>query len=188
MAEGDTTDRDILDLLLDDHQDFRSLLDELQRTEPDQREDLFRYTVARLASHEAAEEAVVHRAVRDDVPGGKEVAEARMSEEAAAEELLANMADMDPSSDEFLVALGRLHDEVLTHAENEERDEFPRLREHVDADQRQTLGKRFQTLRDSGPTRPHPHTPQSPEVRAAAGPVVGMFDRARDAARNAFSG
>jgi hemerythrin superfamily protein len=178
---------DILDLLLDDHQEFRQLFDELDQTEPAQRQELFRYVVARLASHEAAEEAVVHPTVRDDVPGGQEIAEARLAEEAEAEQLLADMDDLDPTSQEFADALGRLRDEVLTHAEHEEREEFPRLRSHVDAERRREMGEIFRRLRDSGPTRPHPNTPQTPEVRALAGPFVGMFDRARDAARDAFS-
>lgn len=181
------TSSDILELLLEDHRDFRELLRELEDAPPDQREDLFRYVVSRLASHEAAEEAVVHRAVRDDVPGGEKVAAARLSEEQEAEQLLARMAEMDPELSEFTDAVAGLRGDVLQHAENEERDEFPKLREHVDEGRRQKLGQAFQKLRDSGPTRPHPNTPQTPEVRAAAGPIVGMFDRARDAARNAFT-
>jgi hemerythrin superfamily protein len=185
VADDDA--RDVLELLLEDHEEFRSLFAELDRTEPEHREDLFRYTIARLASHEAAEEAVVHSTVRDDVPGGREVAEARLNEEADAERLLAQMADMDATSNEFAEALVTLRDEVLSHAEHEEHEEFPKLREHVDADRRRDMGRIFQLLRDSGPTRPHPNTPQTPEVRAALGPVVGIFDRARDAARDAFS-
>lgn len=186
-AVNDTEATDIIDLLLEDHAEFRELFDELERSEPELREDLFRYTVARLASHEAAEEAVVHSTVRDDVPGGREIAEQRLEEEAAAEQLLKDLADLDATSQEFADALPKLRDEVLTHADHEERDEFPKLRAHLDAERRQDLGRAFRTLRDNGPTRPHPKTPQTPEVRAAAGPVVGLFDRARDAARDAFS-
>jgi hemerythrin superfamily protein len=180
-------DTDILELLLEDHAEFRRLFEELERTVPELRDELFRYTVARLASHEAAEEAVVHSTVRDDIPGGREIADARLAEEAEAEQLLADMTDMDPTSPDFSDALARLRDEVLTHAEHEERDEFPQLRQHLDAEDRRDLGRIFRTLRDTGPTRPHPNTPQTPEVRAVAGPIVGIFDRARDAARDAFS-
>ncbi|QBI19165.1 hemerythrin domain-containing protein [Egibacter rhizosphaerae] len=183
MAE----DRDIVELLLEEHREFRELFEELEAAARDEREELFRYTVARLASHEAAEEAVVHRTVRDDVPSGQAVAEAVLAEEDSAEHLLAEMADMDPTSDEFMESLGRLRDDVVEHAGHEERDEFPLIREHVDAERRREMGRRFQQLRDSGPTRPHPGTPQQPETRAAAGPIVGAFDRARDAARNVFA-
>jgi hemerythrin superfamily protein len=183
---SDDTTQDILELLLEDHEEFRQLFAELERTEPEHREDLFRYTVARLAGHEAAEEAVVHGTVRDEIPGGEQIAQARLDEEASAERLLKDVADLDPTSDAFVEALGRLRDEVLTHAEHEEREEFPRLRDHLDAERRAELGATFRTLRDAGPTRPHPLTPQTPEVRAAAGPIVGLLDRARDAARSAF--
>lgn len=184
MSDAESTD--IIDLLLEDHEEFRSLFAELERTEPELREDLFHYTVARLASHEAAEEAVVHSTVRDDIPGGEQVAEARLEEEAAAERLLKDVADLDPTSKEFTDALPRLRDEVLTHADHEEREEFPKLREHVDAERRAKLGTTFRRLRDNGPTRPHPKTPQNPAVRAAIGPIAGVFDRARDIARDTF--
>lgn len=178
---------DIIDLLLEEHGEFRELFAELERAETDFRDELFRYLVARLARHEAAEEAVVHRALRDEVPGGDQLAEQVLAEESEAEQLLAQMDDMDPSSSEFDAALARLKDDVLAHADHEERDEFPQLRRHLDADRRRQMGQRFTTLRDHGPTRPHPNTPQTPEVRAAAGPFAGMFDRARDAARGVFT-
>lgn len=178
---------DIVDLLLQEHQDFRALFDELERTETEHREELFHELVARLAGHEAAEEALVHRTVRDHVPGGEVIAEELLAEESAAEGLLAAMERMDPSADEFRDALDRLRDEVLAHAEHEEHEEFPLLLAHVDQERRLQLGERFQRLRDAGPTRPHPLTPQTPEVRAATGPFVGLFDRARDAARQLFS-
>ena len=180
-------DRDVIDLLLQDHEEFRSLFEQLEQADPDQREDLFHYTVARLASHEAAEEAIVHLTVRDDVPGGDSIAEAVLAEEADAEQLLAEMVEMDQTSQEFDDALSRLRDEVLSHADHEEREEFPALRAHVDEDTRREMGRTFQALRDVGPTRPHPRTPQTPEVRAAMGPLVGAFDRARDAVRKAMS-
>lgn len=184
MAE----DRDIVELLLAEHQEFRQVLDELEQADPQHQTDLFRYAVERLAGHEAAEEAVVHRAVRDDVPGGEDVAEAVLAEESSAEQLVADMGELEPGSPEFASALGRLKADVLAHAEHEEREEFPRIRDDLDPQRRQEMGRRFQQLRDTGPTRPHPDTPQTPEVRAMAGPVVGAFDRARDAVRNAFSG
>lgn len=179
-------ERDIIDLLLEEHEEFRELFVAIERSEADIRDDLFRYLVGRLAGHEAAEEAVVHRTLRDDVPGGEQLAEQVLAEENEAERLLARMYDMDSGSTEFREAMSRLKQDVLAHAEHEERDEFPQLRSHIDLERRQKMGARFQVLRDHGPTRPHPNIPQTPEVRAAVGPFVGMFDRARDTAREVF--
>lgn len=179
--------QDIVDLLLEEHQDFRRLFTELETTEPEFRDDLFHYVVARLASHEAAEESVVHPTLRDTVPGGQPIAEEVLEEEASAERLLADMADMDATSDEFAAKLRTLRDEVLSHAEHEERDVFPRIREHVEPQRRAEMAEAFTKLKESGPTRPHPNTPQKPEVRAAVGPIAGAFDRARDKAREIFN-
>ncbi|MFA9443936.1 hemerythrin domain-containing protein [Egicoccus sp. AB-alg6-2] len=179
-------DQDIVDLLLADHREFRELFDELARSEDDFKQELFHYLVARLASHEAAEESVVHPALRDDVPGGEDVAVEVLREEAEAEKLLHRMTKMDIPSEEFTTALAQLDRDVSAHAEHEEREEFPRLREHLDAEHRRKMGAAFVTLREHGPTRPHPNTPQAPEVRAAVGPLAGVFDRARDKAREVF--
>lgn len=179
-------EKDIVDLLLDDHREFRELFPQLREASGTQRDELFHYLVARLASHEAAEEAVVHPALRDDVPDGEAIAVAVLEEEADAERLLHRMTKMDVDSAEFDAALDDLERDVLAHADHEEREEFPRLREHLDVTHRREMGGAFTTLRASGPTRPHPLTPQAPEIRAAVGPLAGIFDRARDAARDAF--
>ena len=183
MAE----ERDVVAVIQDDHAEFRRLFAELETVPPDGREELFRYMVERLAGHEAAEEALVHKALRDDVPDGGELAQEVLEEENSAEDLLAEMDELDATSEAFMIALGNLKRDVLAHAEHEEREEHPKLRQQLDADRRAEMGKRFQMLRDTGPTRPHPKTPQKPEVRAAAGPIVGVFDRARDAVRKALS-
>lgn len=180
-------DRDILDILLEDHQEFRDLFAALEATPAEDREPMFSYLVQRLVGHEAAESAIVHRTVRDEVPGGRPIAQARLEEEAEAEELLKQMTEMDAGSAEFTAALARLQTDVLTHALREEQHEFPQARQHIGLNRRMEMGRRFQQLRDGGPTRPHPATPQTPEVRAAVGPMIGAIDRARDAVRGLFS-
>ena len=180
-------EQDIVDRLTDDHNQIRSLFAQVETTPANQRGDLFRHIVSELARHEAAEEAVVHSATRDDVPGGEQVAEAVLEEESQAEQLMADMEQMDPTGEEFLTSLERLRDDVLAHAEHEETEEFPRLREHLDTERRVQMAEGFERLKGVAPTHPHPHTPQDPGVRAAAGPIVGVFDRARDAARSVFS-
>jgi predicted lipid-binding transport protein (Tim44 family) len=179
-------DLDIIELLRDEHEDLRELFDEVLSAEPQARTEPFRYLVSRLAAHEAAEEALVHNISQKEIPGGDEPAEIALAQEASAERMLAGMEDMEPSSDEFVEALQELQQAVLEHAAHEERDEFPLLTEHLTITRRRELAEAFQVLRDGGPTRPHPMTPQSPTVRALTGPVVGIFDRARDTVRDAL--
>lgn len=178
---------DIVDRLHEDHIELRALFGRMDATSPGQRGDLFRHLVSELARHEAAEEAIVHRALRDEVPGGEDVAAAVLEEENRAEHLLADLERMDPAGDEFLAAFATLRADVLAHADHEERDEFPRLRAHLDADRRVQMANAFDKVKGIAPTHPHPRTPQEPMVRAAVGPIAGIFDRARDAARELFS-
>lgn len=77
-------EQDIVDRLTDDHNDIRALFGQLDTTPAAQRGDLFRHIVSELARHEAAEEAVVHSATRDDVPGGEQIANAVLEEENQA--------------------------------------------------------------------------------------------------------
>lgn len=179
-------DLDIIELLRDEHEDLRELFSEVLSAEPLARTESFRNLVSRLAAHEAAEEALVHGVSRKEVPGGEGPADIALEQEASAERMLAGMEEMDPSSDEFVVALKELETAVLEHADHEEQHEFPLLVEHLTITRRRELAEAFQALRATGPTHPHPMTPQNPAVRALTGPVVGIFDRARDAVRDAL--
>lgn len=178
--------QDILDLIQEEHVRIRRLFAEVNEATAEERPELFRHLVAVLASHEAAEEAVIHPTLRDDVPDGAAEAGSLLSEESAAEQLLADIEELDASSTDFVSRFQQLERSVLTHANHEEAEEHPRIREHVDLERRQEMGATFELLEKVGPTHPHPKTPQNPAVRAAAGPLAGMFDRARDAVREAL--
>lgn len=178
--------KDILDLIQEDHVRFRRLFAEVNEASADDRPEIFRHLVSELARHEAAEEAVIHPTLRDDVPDGEAEAASLLSEESAAEQLLADVEELDASSTDFVPRFQQLERAVLTHANHEEAEEHPRIREHVDLDRRQDMGATFERLKQVGPTHPHPKTPQNPAVRAAVGPLAGLFDRARDAVREAM--
>ena len=179
--------QDVIELIRQDHQEVRELLGQIEAADAQSRGDLFHELVGELARHEAAEETIVHPTLRDEVADGRALAEEVLEEESEAEKLLARMERMDPSSDEFVEAFRSLRDDVLEHADHEEREEHPKLRQALSEERRREMGEGWLRLKAAAPTRPHPHTPQTPEVRAAVGPVAGAFDRARDAARDLFS-
>lgn len=137
---------DIIDQLLEDHEVVRSLFGELDDLPPERRGDLFRTIVDALARHEAAEEAVLHPTTRDEVDGGQDVARAVLEQESRAEDLMARMERMDPVSDEFLDAFLQLRDDVEAHADYEEREEFPRLREGLSEERLRGMAKGFEEI------------------------------------------
>lgn len=179
---------DLIARIRDEHELIRSRFTQLLEAPESQREGHFRELVSLLVSHEAVESIVLHPTVEDEVDGGERVAKARREEEQHAEELLAQLQDLDPTSDVFLAAVTALRDEVEAHASAEEAEELPRLREELDQATLERLGDTYDRLREVAPTRPHPESGQGPIANALAGPMVGLLDRVRDTLRDALHG
>jgi hemerythrin superfamily protein len=180
--------KDIIDLLIEDHDLFREVIRQFQTGQMTQdHADLFRTTVEQLARHETAEEIILYPRLRKEVEGGDELADARLAEEQKATEMLTELERLDPDSDEFEQKLQALLQDVAEHAENEEQQVFPRLREALSADDLRQMGTMFEIAKKAGPTHPHPQAPKTPPGLVALGPIASLFDRARDAARKAMS-
>jgi hemerythrin superfamily protein len=176
-----TTTKDIVDLLLEDHAEAKALLDEINSSAPEKREELFWDLVPALVRHEVAEEMVVYPTIRSDAPDGEHEVEPRLKEQAEAEELLADMEQLDRASTEFAQKLKKLRDGVLEHAEAEEQNIFPLLRALEDVEQRAQLGARYEKAKSAAPTHPHPNAPDTPPGNKVLGPVTALFDKTRDA-------
>jgi hemerythrin superfamily protein len=180
--ESATPVNDIVFLLTQDHAEVKDLLAEFDAATPDSREELFWKLTDQLVRHEVGEEVVVYPALKE-LPGGSDVVDARLAEEAEAEKQLASMEKIEPSSDEFMTALRELRDAVLDHAQQEETEVFPLLLAHEEAGRREYLGQKFKGAKLAAPNRPHPHLPSSPLSQKTIGPIAAFFDRMREGAR-----
>jgi hypothetical protein len=136
-----------------------------------------------LAAHETGEEMVLRPVSASDA--GTEVADARNSEESEANRVLADLEKMDVSSAAFASAFATFEQAVLDHAEHEEREEFPVVRDREDQDKLVAMGKTLQAAEKIAPTHPHPPTAGSPTAQWTVGPFASLVDRARDALKNA---
>ncbi|MGC7100777.1 hemerythrin domain-containing protein [Amycolatopsis lurida] len=176
---------DIVDFLQRQHTEIRALFTEVEKSTGNDRRDRFRDLVRLLAVHETAEEEVVHPAVRD-LTGGKPVVDARVGEEHRAKELLSTLDEMGPGKDGFDTLLVQLREDVLAHAEHEEREEFPLLRSQLSAERRRAMASTAKAAESIAPTRPHPGV-EGPAANLLLGPPVAIMDRARDAIRSALN-
>jgi hemerythrin superfamily protein len=176
--------RSLVALLREDHQAVKDMLSNVGQPGTDQAQ-LFCQLVHDLVAHEVAEEEIVYPVVRRSVDGGEQLANARINEQQEAEELLAQMEKMSPTTAEFSQRMQQLKDAVLAHANQEETLVFPRLEASVDAERLNRLARAYKLARDTAPTHPHPHAPNTPPGNLVLGPVVAIMDRARDAARAA---
>ncbi len=177
--------QDVLQLLKEDHQAAEKLLARFEEVAPADRGDYFCEVVHTLVGHEVAEELVVYPDLRQSSGQGDQVADARLREQAEAEEVLARLEHVDPVSAEFAETFRQLRQEVLAHAQAEEATVFPLLEGATDAEQRQALGEHYQKAKESAPTHPHPHSPDTPPGNRVLGPIAALFDRTRDAVQGA---
>jgi hemerythrin superfamily protein len=183
-----TAGEDIVDTLLAQHQQIKTLFAQVDAATGQHKEDLFHELVGLLAVHESVEESLVHPLAQDKLPDGEDVVPPRLEEEQEAKEALAALYDLGVDHPDFSLKLAELRDDVTAHAEAEEELEFLQLREVVDPDRLAKMNSAMSAVSAMSPTRPHPNVPASPAANLLLGPPLAVFDRARDAIRNATKG
>ena len=180
-----TQQRDAVDVLLAQHERIKDLFGQVTAASGAQKRELFEDLVRLLAVHEAAEEELIHPLSRRDDAAGDAVVQARLEEEQQAKRDLANLYDVGTDDPAFDTALRQLREAVVAHAEHEEHEEFPALRRAVPAEQLTRLAGMVRAAEQLAPTRPHPRLPSSATGNLIVGPPMAVFDRIRDAIRDA---
>ncbi|MET9378764.1 hemerythrin domain-containing protein [Streptomyces sp. NPDC003035] len=170
---------DILEQLLQQHDQIRQLFAETADSEGETKQQCFDELRALLAVHETAEEMIL-RPVAKRV-AGQEEADARNDEESRANEALARLEELDVHSADFDARLLAFQQEVEAHARHEEQEEFPVIRAECDIEDRRTMGRRLRMAERMAPTHPHPGTAGSPAAQWTVGPFASLLDRAKDA-------
>ena len=171
---------DVIAFLKAQHNLIEDMFDQvLYATDPQAREEQFVDLRQLLAVHETAEEMVVHPRVRREVDAIDSIVDARLEEEHEAKELLSRIEKIDITSQQFIDELTKLRDAVLDHAQHEEKYEFPKLQEELDADELKRLTTAVRAAEAIAPTRPHAGV-ESAILNFAVGPFASMVDRVRD--------
>ncbi|MEX5271715.1 hemerythrin domain-containing protein [Kocuria sabuli] len=172
---------DVVDILTADHRDMLELIGRIKDTpEADRRRGLADTVIAEVMRHAVAEEMYVYPAVEEHVPNGAEEVEHDKKEHDEIVQVMKRLEDADASGPVFLELVGELEAQLRHHIDDEESDQFPKLRAGIPADQLVALGEKVQTAKKLAPTRPHPHAPHSELFHKTVGPGVGMIDRLRD--------
>ena len=175
------TERDVVDLLLEQHDEIKSLFSELRRAQGPAKQELFDDLVRLLAVHESAEESVVHPMARRELDNGEQVVEQRLREEDKAKKELAELYDLGVDHPDFDRRLEAFSVAVIEHATSEESEEFLRLRGAVGAERLRRMAGMLKAAESVAPTRPHAKAPESAAGNLLVGPPLALFDRVRDA-------
>jgi hemerythrin-like domain-containing protein len=180
------TQRDVVDVLTEDHREFDRIFTELEglrgRMEPDvltRKRELVDEVTIGLVKHSVAEETQVYPRVEKQVDKGE--AEHSKEEHAEAEETMKRLERMDPADPGFDDAVAELIREIRHHVEHEESRMFAELRATFSRDQLVEMAQQVDTVKKIAPTRAHPMTPNEPGIRMAVGPVASLLDHLRDA-------
>jgi hemerythrin-like domain-containing protein len=183
---------DVFTVLAKDHEEVKGMLAELEKgptratgASQDQlalRKKMTETLIIEESKHEALEEMYFWPAVRDHLPNGDMLADEATGQEQEAKEVLAKLDKLDAGDTEFEKLLGTFIGAAREHIQFEETRVWPGLRSALNTERAAELGTQIAEGKKTAPTRPHPHTPPSPGVLKAAGPVAAAADKARDAA------
>lgn len=142
LAEGD-----VVDVLLDQHEQIRRSLDEVAAAGAEAKAVAFLELETLLYVHETGEQQVVHPVMRG-ITGESDVVDARIREEEIADGLLGKLRDLDVNGKDFNETFMNLRTAVLAHADAEEHEEFPRLRTAVPANQLLSMADQLRASQD----------------------------------------
>ncbi|WP_433292755.1 hemerythrin domain-containing protein [Actinoplanes sp. CA-030573] len=174
---GETTGRNVIDVLGRQHRDLLDLCDRLVAAKRTPGEDDDRRVagvlVAELSRHLSAEEQYLYPAIRRVVPGGEDLAARELAEDR---ELLVLLQRLEKD----ITVIDEIAEAVRRHVAADAEELLPVLAEMVPIDDLIRLGNRVETAEEAAPTRPHPGTPSSPPWNKLVDPAVAVVDKLRD--------
>jgi CBS domain-containing protein/hemerythrin superfamily protein len=185
LAEEASAGRDVIDVIQERHAQIRAQFEAVAAAADGQVQERFDELVRMLAVHEAVEEELIHPLAQDRLPDSDVMVGERLAEEGEAKRTLAMLHDLGVAHPEFDVRFAAFTEDVLAHAEAEEREELPALRAALSAEHRQALARLWVAAEAIAPTRPHPAVGETGLANMLAGPPLAVFDRVRDAIRQA---
>ena len=176
-----TTSSDVTTILTTDHREMLELLAQIhETTDSEQRRDLADAATAEIMRHSVAEEMHVYPAMEEHLPDGAKEVEHDKQEHDELVQVMKKLENAEASSQEFLDLVGELEKLLEHHANDEENDQFPKLRAHLSQEQLNEMGEKVEMAKKMAPTRPHPSAPHSELFHKTVGRGIGMVDRLRD--------
>lgn len=180
MAEQ-RTDRDVVDELTDDHRQAVDLLGRIGSSrDVQERRDLADTVIGEVVRHSVAEEMYVYPAMREHLPDGRDVTEHDAQEHKELEQVMKKLESAKADDQQFDDLVQEMTAKLRHHADDEENEQFPRLRAELPREKLVELREQVDRAKKLAPTRPHPDAPNAELFHKVAGPGVGMVDRMRD--------
>ena len=163
-----------------DHVRLDELLQQLTRTTGREQDEVLTDVCRLVFSHAFAEEAVLWPAVRRVLPDGEQLT-LRIEQEHQQINELTSTLERTAADDPARPARVRRLVELLQEDVRDEEDLLlPRLQEALGREELVRLGRSWQLVRATAPTRPHPTVARRPPGNALAALPLTVLDRTRD--------
>lgn len=137
----------IYDCLKEDHDELKSLMEALTKTEgdSDERKQLFQKFSTLLDTHSHAEERTFYAAILSDERTRSKTAHG-CKEHCEAADLLEELKNTDRSSSGWLLTMKKLREEVEHHIKEEENELFPKAKKVLSNSEATEMGSRFRQV------------------------------------------
>jgi hemerythrin superfamily protein len=164
-----------------DHERLDALVKRIRATDGSEQDELLTRLCRLVFPHAFAEEAVLFPAARKVLPAGEELSLDIEQEHQEINEVYAAVERSrrgDPGREQLLERAFALLDADV----REEEDELlPRLRAALDDRELQRLGRTWELVRRTSPTRAHPVVSRRPPGQTLSALPLTVLDRSRDA-------
>jgi hemerythrin superfamily protein/carbon monoxide dehydrogenase subunit G len=179
--ETTSTGEDVIDILTTDHREVTDLIQQIRSgTDAASRRELADVMISELVRHAVAEEMYVYPAMKKHLPDGEAAVEHDVAEHKELERTMKELEAVDAKDLRFDALIGELETILADHIDDEESEQFPKLRAAIPREELVQLGAKVQAAKKLAPTRPHPGAPNAELFHKLAGPGVGLVDRLRD--------
>lgn len=163
-----------------DHVELDGLLAQLRSTSGQEQNEVLTRTARLVFAHAFAEESVLWPAVRRALPNGEALTLEIEQEHQAINELFTRLEVLPPEHPDRPALLDRLVDLLQNDVRGEEDELLPRLQATVDVPTLRRLGRTWEVVRRTAPTRPHPRVARRPPGNVLAALPLTVLDRSRD--------
>ncbi|HSE99125.1 MAG TPA: hemerythrin domain-containing protein [Blastocatellia bacterium] len=139
----------VLEFLKQDHQEAMSMMNQIESANTGGKQaktDLFNQLKSALTLHTRMEEQIFYPELENHQETRDLIREA-YSEHQEVDELLAEISALSPISGDFSDKLAELRDSVEHHVDEEENQLFPKVRQIIDQNQLDEMGRRMMEMK-----------------------------------------
>ena len=164
-----------------DHVELDRLLEQAQRLSGDEQDEVLQRTWRLVFRHAYAEETVLFPVIRASLADGDELTLRIEQEHQAINELVARLDRTRHDDPERPALLAEVVAALRQDVRDEEDVLLPRLQAAVAADRLHRLGRTWEVVRRTAPTRPHAAVSRRPPGNVLAALPLSLLDHGRDA-------